>query len=82
MALKKVDYKRFWKAHDCEHCINYAGITKGCKLGEENCFLEAEKKQRKSVCDGCMYGRITPCIGSCAVINLIEMRIRKERARA
>lgn len=79
---KKNIYKEFWKAHDCQYCLHFAGIIKGCKLGEENCFLEKKQKTKKSVCDGCSYGKVAPCIGSCAVINIVEMRIKQEAASA
>lgn len=38
------------------------------KLGEERCYylLPPEKeKKKKSPCDGCPYGRVSPCIGYC-----------------
>ena len=39
---KKVKYKKFWKEHECEYCLHYKGIKKGCSLEEENCILDEE----------------------------------------
>ena len=56
------------KPKECKYCYFWEGKKKGCQLGEERCYyilpLEEEKK-KKSPCDGCPYGRVSPCIGYC-----------------
>lgn len=56
------------KPKQCKYCYYWAGKKKGCELGENNCYyLLPEKKEvkSKSPCDGCPYGRVSPCIGYC-----------------
>lgn len=56
------------KPKECKYCYFWEGKKNGCKLGEERCYylLPPEKeKKKKSPCDGCPYGRVSPCIGYC-----------------
>ena len=56
------------KPKECKYCYFWEGKKKGCQLGEERCYylLPPEKeKKKKSPCDGCPYGRVSPCIGYC-----------------
>lgn len=57
------------KPKDCKYCYFWGGRKKGCELGEENCYYrlpdEKPTKKKKSVCDGCPYGRNNPCVGFC-----------------
>lgn len=77
MQTKRSIYKDFWKAHDCQNCLHFKGVEAGCSLGEDNCFLNEEKPKVRDYCDGCCYGKSSPCIGSCIAIDLVEMRLRK-----
>ncbi len=53
----------------CEYCYWWQGRKKGCQLGGENeCYYRLSDKpdpKRMSECDGCPYGRVSPCIGFC-----------------
>lgn len=56
------------KPKECKYCYFWEGKKNGCQLGEERCYylLPPEKeKKKKSPCDGCPYGRVSPCIGYC-----------------
>lgn len=50
------------KPKDCRYC--YYFDKSGCTL--KHCYYEQPRKQQpKSECDGCPYGRYSPCIGWC-----------------
>lgn len=50
------------KPKDCRYC--YYFDRDGCTL--KHCYYDQPKKQKpKSECDGCPYGRYSPCIGWC-----------------
>lgn len=56
------------KPKECKYCYFWEGKKKGCQLGEERCYYilpEKEDAKKKSPCDGCPYGRVSPCIGYC-----------------
>lgn len=56
------------KPKDCRYCYFWEGKKKGCKLGEDQCYYilpEKKPEKKKSPCDGCPYGRVSPCIGYC-----------------
>ena len=56
------------KPKECKYCFFWGGKKKGCELGEERCYYilpEKKKAEPKSPCDGCPYGRVSPCIGYC-----------------
>lgn len=57
------------KPKDCRLCYFWHRVSKRCSLGEENCFyllsIEDTRKKPVTVCDGCPYGRASPCIGWC-----------------
>ena len=69
---KRTLYKDFWKSHDCKYCLYFKDTVKGCLFGEENCFLDAEARRTKSICDGCAYGK-SKCVGYCTAISVAEM---------
>ncbi len=57
---------------DCRFCLWWGGRSRGCER-ENGCFLRnefsdaaiARKIREGSVCYGCPYGRVRPCIGWC-----------------
>ena len=56
------------KPKECKYCYFWEGKKKGCQLGAERCYYilpPEEEKKKKSPCDGCPYGRVSPCIGYC-----------------
>lgn len=56
------------KPKECKYCYYWEGKKKGCLLGEERCYYilpPEEEKKKKNPCDGCPYGRVSPCIGYC-----------------
>lgn len=56
------------KPKECKYCYYWEGKKKGCLLGEERCYYilpPKDEKKKKSPCDGCPYGRVSPCIGYC-----------------
>lgn len=63
---KKIRYAED-KPSDCRHCYWWYVAEERCILGEDKCYyiLPQKKKQEKSPCDGCAYGKVTPCIGYC-----------------
>lgn len=72
------------KPKDCRYCYYWGGRNKGCELGEKNCYYilpdkKAEKK--KSACDGCPYGKVSPCIGFCLRSIMQEHNQKKEAGR-
>lgn len=55
-----------YKPKECRYCYFWCGKNKRCFLGKENCYYETvEEATEKSECDGCPYGRHSPCIGWC-----------------
>ena len=63
------------KPNDCRYC--YFWKNKGCSLGKENCYyLISVPSMPKSECDGCPYGRHSPCIGWCTKQIMREMGVR------
>lgn len=61
----------------CEYCHWWQGRMKGCGLGgEAECYYrlpDGPEGKERSECDGCPYGKASPCIGYCI------KKIRKER---
>ncbi|MCD8019801.1 MAG: hypothetical protein LUF92_09555, partial [Clostridiales bacterium] len=57
------------KPKDCKFCYYWQGREKGCLMGEDNCayLIREEEPAERSRCDGCPYGRYSPCIGWCTV---------------
>lgn len=53
----------------CEYCYFWQGRNRGCELGgEAECYYrlpDEPEPKKKSECDGCSYGRVSPCIGYC-----------------
>lgn len=69
------------KPQDCRCCYFWKKLE-GCTFrGDTGCFyIPAEKASAAvSECDGCPYGRASPCIGWCTKKLLIEMGLWKGR---
>ena len=55
-----------YKPKECRYCYFWCGQNKRCFLDKENCYYETvEVAAEKNECDGCPYGRYSPCIGWC-----------------
>ena len=71
------------KPTNCVFCYFWAGMRRGC--GERNCYyLLPEKdapKGKAGECDGCPYGKHSPCIGYCIARLEAEMQ-EKRRVKA
>lgn len=66
------------KPDSCRHCYFWKRNKKCCGLGEDNCYyLLEEKKESKSICDGCPYGRDHPCIGWCTIQVMRDVGLHK-----
>ncbi|MBQ6833663.1 MAG: hypothetical protein IJO55_04515 [Lachnospiraceae bacterium] len=61
------------KPKDCHFCYYWKNNKVGCKLGVEKCYYRVTPKKAVSECDGCPYGRASPCIGWCTKRILEEM---------
>ena len=62
------------KPKDCRYCYFWKNTVDGCELGKENCYYRIQpKKKLVSGCEGCPYGRASPCIGWCTKHILEEM---------
>ena len=86
-ADSNVRYSRD-KPNDCKFCYYWQGRKNGCLMGEQNCaYLIREKEPaERSRCDGCPYGKYSPCIGWCTVdvINAVfknRLAARADRGR-
>ncbi len=56
------------KPKSCEFCYWWEPKINRCVLGEEKCYYRLPEKKNmkpKSPCEGCPYGRSTPCLGFC-----------------
>lgn len=70
------------KPKSCEYCYFWQGKHKGCERPE--CFYllpedtadstEVNTSERVS-CDGCPYGKYSPCIGYCLEQIIRELRV-------
>ncbi len=64
------------KPRDCSLCYFWEK-KKGCSLGGDNCYyLISTPEKTNNECDGCPYGRHSPCIGWCTKQLLQELGIR------
>ena len=70
------------KPKSCAYCYFWRGKKKGCELPE--CFYILPEKPAVSPkletmgeirCDGCPYGKHSPCIGYCLAKILRELRV-------
>jgi len=65
------------KPKDCRYCYFWKNKKTGCILSKENCYyLISVPPKPKSECDGCPYGRNSPCIGWCTKKILRETGVR------
>ena len=54
------------KPKDCAYCYFWQGKKQGCLLGKESCYYLIKKApEKKSPCDGCPYGKGSPCVSFC-----------------
>ena len=68
------------KPKDCRFCYYWKNNKVGCELGIEKCYYRLPKKA-VSECDGCPYGRASPCIGWCTKRILEEMSMTPFKKR-
>ena len=84
------------KPRDCRHCYFWKGKQKGCSrkecyylLSEDSltpgtalgeAFQQKEDGTYGGSCQGCPYGRHSPCIGYCMKKILWEIRQKKQSA--
>ena len=54
----------YLKPKTCKLCYFWHSKS-GCELGEGGCYYRPRVKEKRSECDGCPYGRDSPCIGWC-----------------
>ena len=69
------------KPKDCRYCYYWKNSKAGCELGVENCYYRVRTKKAVSECDGCPYGRASPCIGWCTKRILKEMGLYPSEKR-
>jgi len=69
------------KPKDCRYCYYWKNSKVGCELGVENCYYRVQAKKTVSECDGCPYGRASPCIGWCTKRILKEMGLYPSKKR-
>ena len=81
---KKADKQEYAedKPKDCACCYFWNSRKKGCS--KEKCYyllppenIQADKEDTTG-CEGCPYGRYSPCIGYCLQKILLEMRQKKQ----
>jgi len=61
------------KPKNCRYCYFWKNKKVGCELGVDNCYYRISESKVVSECDGCPYGRASPCIGWCTKRILKEM---------
>jgi len=69
------------KPKDCQYCYFWKQ-TEGCTFrGKTGCYYISAQKPPATVseCDGCPYGRASPCIGWCTKELLRSMGLWKGR---
>ena len=69
------------KPKDCQYCYFWMQ-TEGCTFrGKTGCYYISAQKLPAAVseCDGCPYGRASPCIGWCTKELLRSMGLWKGR---
>ena len=69
------------KPKDCRYCYFWKQ-TEGCTYrGKTGCYYISAQKPPAAVseCDGCPYGRASPCIGWCTKDLLRSMGLWKGR---
>lgn len=68
------------KPKDCRYCYFYNRQTGCVYKGKSNCYYKQPKvKSPVSECDGCPYGKASPCIGWCTKELLRSIGLRKGR---
>lgn len=69
------------KPKDCRYCYYWKNKKVGCTLGVEKCYYRISPTKEDSECDGCPYGRASPCIGWCTKRILEEMGMNHSEKR-
>lgn len=63
------------KPKDCRNCYFWNPRTDACV--QETCYYLLPEKGADGDCNGCPYGRYSPCIGYCLAKILWELRRKK-----
>lgn len=83
MQIKKADNQKYAedKPKDCSCCYFWNSRKNGCSKGECYYLLLSEEpfKEKAEIfgCEGCSYGKYSPCIGYCLQKILLEMKQKK-----
>lgn len=80
---KKADNQKYAedKPKDCSYCYFWNSRKNGCS--KEECYYRLlpeepfEEKEETWCCEGCPYGRYSPCIGYCLQKILLEIKQKK-----
>ena len=80
---KKADNQKYAedKPKDCSYCYFWNSRKNGCS--KEECYYRLlpeepfEEKEETWCCEGCPYGRYSPCIGYCLRKILLEIKQKK-----
>ncbi len=96
VSMNRTDSRNYApdKPKECKHCYFWKGKRKGCSQEECYYLLPEEKQQSEATpgnpslqkpggagdCQGCPYGRNSPCIGYCIKKIIQEMREKKQAA--
>lgn len=80
---KKADNQKYAedKPKDCSYCYFWNSQKNGCS--KEECYYlllpeeSFEEKEETWGCEGCPYGRYSPCIGYCLQKILLEIKQKK-----
>ena len=82
MALNQIADREQYspdKPKSCEYCFFWKGKRFGCGLGSCRFLISKEPEQRENVneicCDGCPYGKYSPCIGYCLMRIMRELKV-------
>lgn len=61
------------KPRSCKFCYFSQGWKHTCSL--EQCYYLLPEEEKPTGCSACAYGRHTPCIGTCLVKNMQELKV-------
>ncbi len=68
------------KPKDCRYCYFYKRQSGCIYKGKSECYYaQTQAKSPISECDGCSYGKASPCIGWCTKELLRSMGLWKGR---
>lgn len=67
------------KPKSCEYCFFWHGKRYGCELKDCHYLISEESEQKQDTdeisCDGCPYGKYSPCIGYCLMKIMRELKV-------